>query len=136
MAEQRLTGKASYFQINGTRIPITSAKPKHNRELADSTDSSNYDAATDMIHKSQLPVTLQTELSIEGKFRKDTTNAQLISQLYSGVAALPVELGLDSGTIYGHGNFDLSDFECDDPIDDTVTYTCSMKSNGVFTPGS
>lgn len=132
----KLTGKASSFLFNGTSIPISKYSPKSTRKLADTTDSANYDAGTDLIHNSQLPASIQMELSVEGKFSKSKTNAALITQLYSGATAVPTILNLDAGTIYGHGNFDMGDFSADVPVEDTVSWTATFRSNGVFTPGS
>jgi len=88
------------------------------------------------MHKSQLPVSLQTEISIEGFFDTSATHAAIISQLYSGATAVPVILNLATSTIFGHGNFDISDFETDVPTDESVTFSATLKSNGVFIMGS
>lgn len=132
----RLTGKQSYIFWNGTTIPITKATPKTNRKLADITDNQDYDAASDLLWPTQLPVMAPVELSIEGRFRKSITPSAVIAFLYTGTVAVRGVFGLDSGTIYGSGLFDLSDFQCDSPVDDTVTFTCTLRSNGKFTPNA
>ena len=135
-APVKLAGKAGTFSYNGTLIPFKVMKPKVATEYADNTDSSNYDVTTNLVHKAQTPVTTQVELSIEGMFDLNTTDSTLITQLYSGAAAVPVIINLNSTKVFGHGNFDLTDFEASIPIDDMVTFTASLKSNGVFTHGS
>jgi hypothetical protein len=132
----KITGKAGSFTFNGTVIPFKKWSPKVTRKLADTTDSADYDTTTDMIHESQLPVSLSQELSIEGNFNTTTTDAQIITNLYSGAAAVPVILKISPSVIFGHGNFDLSDFSMDNPVDDTATWSATLKSNGVFTRGS
>jgi predicted secreted protein len=132
----KLSGKAGSFVYSGTTIPFKSMKPKTTRDLADTTDSSNYDVTSDLVHKAQLPVTIQTEVSIEGNFDLNTTDASLITQLYSGGSAVACVFNLSATKIYGHGNFDISDFETSIPVDDIVTFTATLKSNGIFTRGS
>jgi len=132
----KLTGKASYVLLNNTQIPITKYSPKVTRTLADSTDSTDYDATIDMINMSQLPVTLSQELSVEGKWNLANTNQALLTMCYSGITAVPVVLGLNAGALFGSGLFDMSDFSADSPINDTITFTCTLRSNGKFTPGS
>lgn len=133
---QRLTGKASYVSIAGTKFGTKKITPKTTRKLADSTDSTDYDSGTDLLWPTQLAVMAPVELSVEGNYNLTTTPAQLIANLYSGVAAVAVVIALNATTIYGHGNFDISDFQTDAPVDDIVTFSCTMKSNGVFTSGS
>ncbi len=134
MASDRITGKQSYFVINGFTVPITKYTPKTNRKLADITDNGDYDLNTDLMYPTQLPVNAVTECSVEGRYRKSSTPAAIIALLYSGAYAIFTTLGLDAGTLYGTGNFDISDFQIDVPVDDTVTFTCNIKSNGKFTP--
>lgn len=132
----RLTGKQSYFFLNGFYIPITKASPRTARKLADVTDNGDYDTNTDLLWPTQLPVSAPVEISIEGRFRKSTTPAAIIALLYTGATAVQTRFGLDAQTIYGSGLFDISDFQTDAPVDDTVTFTCTVRSNGRFTPGS
>jgi predicted secreted protein len=56
--------------------------------------------------------------------------------LYTGATAVLTRLTMDASTIYGSGLFDISDFQTEMPVDDTVTFTCTVRSNGKFTPGS
>lgn len=130
----RLTGKQSYFYFNGYFIPITKATPKTSRKLADITDNGDYDTNTDLLWPTQLPVMAPVELSIEGRFRKSTIPGAILSILYTGATAVQTRFGLDTNTIYGSGLFDLSDFQADSPVDDVVTFTCTVRSNGKFTP--
>lgn len=132
----RLTGKASYLLFDGVMIAITSYKPKTERKLADTTDSGDYNTQADLVFPTQIPVSAAVELSVEGRYRKSSTPSALIATLYQGGGPYPVVLGLDAGTLAGHGNFDVSDFEASVPVQDTVTFTCTMKSNGQYIPNS
>lgn len=132
----KLTGKAAYLTISGTQIPFTKIGAKTERKLADATDSTDYDVATDLIWPTQLPVSASIELSVEGRYNLVSTPGTVIATLYSGATAVPCVFGLSGSAIYGHGNFDLSNFQADVPVDDIVTFTASLKSNGKFTPGS
>ena len=73
---------------------------------------------------------------IEGRFRKSSTPTLIASIMQSNPGGLPVVLGLDSTSVAGHGNFDISNYKQDGPVDDTITYTCDMDSNGDFTPNA
>lgn len=131
----KLTGKASYINVNGVSLYITKTSPKVTRGLSDTTDSADYDSGMDMINMSQIPVTLTQDLSVEGNYHLSQTSQALLTMCYSGISAVPVVLGLNSGSTIGSGLFDLSDFASEIPITDTVKYTCTLKSNGKFTPG-
>jgi hypothetical protein len=132
----RLTGKASYFTFNGIIIPITKVSAKVTRALANTTDNGDYYQQNDMIFPTQLPVSCPTEFAVEGRYRFSSTPAALIATLYTGVFGIPAIFGLNASAVWGHGTFDISDFETDDPVEDVVTFTCTMKSNGQFTPNS
>jgi predicted secreted protein len=136
MPVQKLSGKASYLTYKGTRLSITKVTPKFTRGMADTTASDNYDVTSDLLWKSQIAVTGSMELSVEGRFDLNSTNSVILADLASGVAAQPVVLGLNATTVFGHGNFDISEFTADEPVDDTVNFTATLMSNGVFTFGS
>lgn len=130
----RLTGKQSGFLLNGYAIPITKATPKTTRKLADITDNGDYDSNTDLLWPTQLPVMAPVEMTVEGRFRRSVTPAAIIALLYTGATAVLARFFLDQNLIYGSGLFDISDFQTDSPVDDTVTFTCTVRSNGKFTP--
>jgi hypothetical protein len=133
MPKQTLTGKAGIFQFNGFAIPFKTQKPETEREYADSTDSSNYDAATDLIHKSQEKVSTQTTVDVDGLLDLSVIPASLIASLYNGADAVPCYFFLKPGVPLAHGNFDLTKFSCEIPIDDECSYSASLKSNGKVT---
>lgn len=130
----KIAGKASYISISGVKIPITKATKKTSRTLADSTDSDDYDPNTDMIYKSQVPVDLSDEITVEGHYNVAKIPTNVVQKLYSGGGPYAVVFGLDSGNLAGHGNFDISGFECSAPRDGMVGYSLTLMSNGIFTP--
>jgi hypothetical protein len=132
----KVSGKAGTLSYNATTLSITKWSGKINRELADSTDTADYDATTDMVHKEQIPVTLQLEVSVEGYFDKNSTQTALIADLFSGNAARAVILKIDASTTFGHGNCDVSDLECHLAPNEMVGFTCTLKSNGKWTMGA
>jgi hypothetical protein len=137
MSVQKVNGKAGSASYGGTTLSVTKWRAKVTRELADSTDSSNYDATTNMVHKSQIPATLQCEGTVEGFFDLNSTQAAIIAQLYSGNAAVNLVLGITSSVNFGHGLVDIGDFECDLTIGaENVKWSATFKSNGVWTMGS
>jgi hypothetical protein len=132
----RIVGKAGSITISGTNLAFNKWSPKVTRNMGDTTDSADYDPTSDLIHKSQRAASVQTELTVEGKWDLNTTTAGIIAMLYNGAGAVPVVLKLDATTVYGHGNFDITDFSSDHPVEDTVTWSATLKSNGIFTPGA
>lgn len=133
----RLTGKASYFTFNGVNIPFTKLTPKVTRKLADSTDSSDYNGTQDMIATTQIPAAYTVEGTMEGRFRLSVIPSTILAGLFTSVTQLPIVIGLNaSPTVWGHGLCDISNFQTDIPVDDIVTWTCDVKSWGVFTPNS
>lgn len=136
MAVKKLTGKASYLLFNGSRITFTKVTPDVDRTCADSTDGADYDPSSDMIQPSQIPVKVQMTIQVEMKYDLNSTGIAFTANAYSSSGPYPVVFGLDASTVFGHGNFDLTKFSTDDPIDDTVTATATLLQNGVFTPGA
>jgi hypothetical protein len=132
----KLEGKAGTITYGAASINWTKITEKVTRELGDTTDSTNYDAGSNMLWQAQLPVKLGLEYSIEGWFDTTLTPAAFVGTLFSASGPFNLLFTLVSGTIVGHGNFDLSDFELGAPIDNTVTFSATLKSNGVFIYGS
>lgn len=136
-APNKITGKAGTITYNTVVLSITKWESDIDKDMADSTDSSNYDATTQLIHKAQLAVSIQNSVSVEGYFDLNTTDADFIAQLYSANAPVAVILGLTASVVFGHGNFDLTKFKVTTPITkDMVSFTCTLLSNGIFTHGS
>ena len=133
---QKMSGKASYLVYDGANVPITKVSMKGTSKMADATDNSNYDQTTDLIWPEQLKVNAKTELAVEGRYFRSVTPALAAAFFESNPGGLPVVLGLDTVTVAGHGYFDMSDFQIDDEVEDTVTYSCTLTSNGQFYPNS
>lgn len=137
MAEQRIVGKAQTLLYGGATLYITKAAPKATRKLADTTDTGDYDAATDLVYPSQLAASVKTEFSVEGRYRKDSTPTALIAKLFDGAAgALTVAWSPTSGLSHFGGKYDLSDFSIDSQTEETVTWSGTLVSNGKINPNS
>lgn len=130
------TGGGSYLTLSGTVIPFTVVTPKASKTYDDSSDSSNYDPATGLVHLAQLAVSTQTTISIEGKIDTAIIPAAIVSQLYSNPGAVNCTIAYNATTPYGHGKVDVTEFEATiDPMK-TLTFTATLLTNGVFTPNS
>lgn len=132
----KVSGKAQALSFAGTLLNVTKVTDKTTRKMGDTTDSTNYDAASDMLWQGQIPIKLSKELSVEGWYDLTITPATLIAQLYTGNAPVALIQKINATTTEGHGQFDLSDFETAKPIDDIVAFTGTLMSNGVYTSGS
>lgn len=130
---QSLTGKAGSLVLNGVQVAFKVISPDTEREYADDTDSSGYDQATDLVHKSQQKVSTQTEMEIEGNFDLNTTPAVQIAALYDGADAIPAAVNLKPGVPLLHGNFDLTKFSTKVAVTEIVPFTATLKSNGKVT---
>jgi hypothetical protein len=132
----KVSGKAQSFSYGGYVIPITKVSLDTKRTCVDVTDSTDYDGTTDMLWESQIPVKLSQELKIEGNYNIVTIPTTIIAALYSGVTAITGSWTIKIGTVIGHGYYDLTDFSASAPVDDKVSYSATLKLNGVYTSGS
>ncbi len=134
MAAGSKTGRAGYVTVNSVAIPITKWTVKATKELADSTDSSNWDTTSSELYKSQLPGVLAIEGTLEGFLDSATTGTGLISKLKTDTP-LPITFQYDRATNAFSGNFDLSDVNVNVQVPGAsmITFTANFKSNGVFT---
>ncbi len=132
----KIGGQAASLTYNANTIYFTKVTPKATRKLADSTDSSNFDVTSGLIWMAQLAVTASVEVAVEGYFYTDTTDPNLLADLFSSAAARACIIKLSSTVTLGHGNFDIGDLEVGIVTDETTTIKFTLKSNGVFTHGS
>jgi hypothetical protein len=126
------SGRSGSITVNSVNIPITKWTAKLSKELADSTDSSNYDVASGQTYKAQVPGVISIEATVEGNF-DSAASTGVINKLKSD-PMLPVVLKLDATTTFCSGSFDLSDAEVsvEVPGATMVSFTATVKSNGVF----
>ncbi len=136
--DDRLTGKQSYIVISDddgdAAIPITSYLFTADRLMTPRMNSVHYNGEIGQFSTSQVAVAVATTVAVEGRFRLDKVPAAIIGRLYSDEDAVMIYLGLDAGNVLGHGRFDIRNFQCDVPIDDTVNFTCMLLGNGPFFP--
>lgn|SRR5574343_272562 len=131
---ERLVGKSMFLTIGGTDVKLTKATPKVGTKFGDSTDSSNYDAATDLIYSSQIQVSASVEFAVEGNFRVSVTPSAVIAKMFTAGGPYAVTFGPKTGLSQFSGNYDISDYSQDTPHDDIVKFSCTLKSNGKVTP--
>ena len=132
MAADRIAGVAGYVVYNGATLPITKWSGAIERKLADSTDTGDYNLTANIIGPTQIPVTARVNVDVEGRFRKSATPG-LIAFALSGNLSVTGTLGLDASTVFCTGNFDMSNLSVDLPVDDVVTFKCTLMSNGLTT---
>lgn len=133
----RIVGGPANFTFDSIPVRFTSVVPKLAKDMADTTDSSNYDATSKIVWKSQLATTGQIELAVEGKFYLVAQGTiSLITRCYNGNAAATGSLRLTATQVLFSGNWDISDFECTIDPSREVTFKCTLKSNGTPTVGA
>ncbi len=134
----RISGKAGFFTYNDVVIPFTKFTPKVTRTLGNTTDSADYSQSQDMIGTTQIPITYTVDGTIEGRYRKSSTPSVFIANAFNSLTQIPIAFGLDFTTnrTLMSGAADLSDFQVDEPVDEIVTWSCSVKSWGIWTPNA
>ncbi len=141
--ENRLAGNKQELLIGTTVVHTTKCTPKVAKEMADSSDTSDYDEATDLIHKSQIPHSIQTDLDVEGFWYKQATTGTLdmmMRKCYASesVAEGTVKLDKTADGTDGQllsGRWDVTDFEAELVTNDIVSFKATLKSNGIITVG-
>jgi hypothetical protein len=136
-APDKTTGKAMALTLSGTSIKVTKISAKASPKQADSTDTGNYSATTDLVHPSQINTTLPIELSVEGYYYKTQTPTAIVSKLFDPTSG-PFAVTFTVATGYAHfgGNYDISDFQIESQFDDMVNVSFTLKSNGVVNANS
>lgn len=131
---QSKTGRSGSATVGGVVIPITKWSVKSNRNLADATDSGNYDPVSGQTFSSQANGVVGIEITIEGNYDAATTATNITAKIKLD-GPFAVVLKIDPTTTYASGNFDFSDVECnlEVPGGTMVAWTATGKSNGVIT---
>jgi hypothetical protein len=134
MARNTITGRKGNVKVGSNVLPITGWTAKGTKELADATDSANFDATSGQLWKSQAPGAVAMEGTIEGNFDLNSTDASVI-QLLKQDPPVQILFGLTDTVNYAQGSFDLSDVETKltVPGGTMVTYSGNFKSNGPVT---
>ena len=140
MAKQTVVGKAGYIKwggSGGSKIYITKWTATLDVKLADTTDSADYDATTALVWNTQIPASSKITVEVEGNYDLNGSQTPFVTKVMSG-SAVPVvaELGFNATTPWGYAAFDVDDFKPENPIEDTVTFSASLVSNGKFTLGA
>lgn len=134
MPTQSMTGRAGTATVNGVVIPITKWSAKANRNLADATDSANYDVATGQTWTDAASGVVSMELTLEGNYDLATTSAQITSKIKTD-GPFPVVLMVNRSTTYATGNFYFSDVETnvEVPGGTMINWSASCKNSGIIT---
>lgn len=130
----RITGTRADLTLDGNRVHITKVGAKSTKNMDDTTDTGDIDPTTGLLHESQVPHSLVTELSVEGNWRSTspTTNAVLLQKCYQGTAVLVGTLKIDGTNTNYSGQWDITDFEADIPAAGKVSFKATLKGNGVI----
>jgi predicted secreted protein len=133
----KLTGKLHELTFGSQLVRTTKCSLKIAKETAESTDSSDYDATTELFHKSQLAHSAQVELAVEGYFYNVNgatgTIATVLLACYAGDSLAAGTINIDGTNALATGKWDITDFEADIDNTATVTFKCTLKSNGKIT---
>lgn len=128
------TGRAGGFTLAGVTIPFTKWSATNTKELADSTDSGDYDAGSGQIFKSQKPGVISQEVTVEFNYDSATTSSAIMAKIKND-SLLTAVLKYDASTTYCTASYDLSEVEMNLEVPGATMITGSAKlmSNGVIT---
>lgn len=128
------TGRAGGFTLAGVTIPFTKWSATNTKELADSTDSGDYDAGSGQIFKSQKPGVISQEVTVEFNYDSATTSSAIMAKIKND-STLAAVLKYDASTTYCTASYDLSEVEMNLEVPGATMITGSAKlmSNGVIT---
>lgn len=134
-ATQSTTGRFGTGSVNGTAIGITRWTARLHKDLADATDSNNYDATTQQTYQSQAYGVIGIDGTLEGNYDLGGSTDSNFTQKFKTDGPYPVVLGITRTTTFASFSADFSDveFSVSVPGSTMVTFTANFKSNGVPT---
>ncbi len=133
MAKDSISGKGGYITLSAGPLPINSWEGTSDKEMCDSTDSSNYDTGTGQLWAAQVPGKQSQEVQVEGNWSLGSLPG-VIAQLKNDVP-VTATLGLTPTITFCSGTYDISNVKVSLKVDDpeVVTYSLTLKSNGKIT---
>lgn len=134
-AKGRLTGGSQSLTLDGQVIHITTATPSATKNMANPTDTSDYDPVTKMLMVPNIPISVETSFDCEGYYRLSETPANIISLIYSA-DPIPLVFKLDATHQLIAGDFHMTDYSSDHPTDDLVTFSCTLVPEGAVVIGN
>ncbi len=129
------TGRFGNATVNGVIINITGWRCKVHKEFAISTDSGNFDAASNQLWRSRAPGEVWCEGSLEGNFDlAGTTDANFI-QKFKSDGPYAVALNITQTVKFASFNADFDEVEINVAVPGAtmVTFTTPFMSNGIPT---
>lgn len=131
MPSDKMVAKDLYLTKDGTRLHITEMEDEVENEHADITDSSNYDAATDLIYKAQIKVSCSVKRAIKGFYYKSQTPTAVIADLLNGTAGpYVIAGGSSSANLHFGGSYDIENFKLTHSVEDATEWEADLMSNG------
>jgi hypothetical protein len=132
------SGKGGSLTYVNSLVPITNWTATISVEMAETTDSSNYDTNSGLIWQAMDPKKGSVEVKAEGVYDDAATNSQTVfcSDLLNGASnAVNLVLKIDTNTNFGYGNFRVTELEItpNQSANDPATWSATFTSTGVFT---
>lgn len=131
-ATQSVTGRSGNATINNVVIGITKCDATLTRDLADATDSNNYDPTTGQTFKSQAEGAVGIDGTVEGNFDiGGSTDAQIIQKFLTD-GPYPLMLAYTASVKFASMNADFENvaLSVSVPGSTMITFRSSFKSNG------
>lgn len=132
---QSKTGRFGTATVNGVVCNITEWSGKVHKEFAVSTDSGNYDAATQQLWRSRAPGEVWVEATIKGNYDFGGSTDANFTQLYKGDGPYAVVLALTRSVNWASFNADFDEVNFSVTVNGAamITFETNCVSNGTPT---
>lgn len=130
-ATQSFTGRFGTASVSNTPVGITGWTARLHKDLADATDSNNYDASTNQTFQSQAYGVIGIDGSLTGNVDLGGSTDSLFIQKFLTDGPYPLTLSFTRSVVFASMNADFSDvdFSLSVPGSTMVTFTANFKSN-------
>lgn len=132
---RRRSGALGKFVLETNNTRITSWTSEGTNEQYDVTDTGDYDETTGRTWKAKVPGAIGEEVDVEGSVDLDTFMTYLNAHYVAGLT-VTVELWFTPDDRYLIGEFDISNLRKSSPVDNKISFSCHLSSNGVVTYGN
>lgn len=132
-ATQSVTGRSGNATINSVVIGITQWEATITRQLADATDSNNYDSVSGQTFQSQAEGVVGIDGTLSGNYDlSGTTDANLSQKLVASDGPYPIMLAFTPTVKFASFSADLENvrYSVSVPGATMITFSSSFKSNG------
>ena len=137
MAAQKLHGKRGAILLDSVTIPFKVISPSVSKDMANGTDSDNYDDTSDTLYRAEEAGETGLDLDVEWNYDASTSGTAFLAKMFGDPVVRAVVKGRKSPEIVLiDGDFKLTDLDFDIDVNDMVNGTATLHSYGQFWQGT